>query len=1045
MVFAEEKLAKRIRELQKYRYSHKMELESLDMQEDLSGEVNPEMPVWTGSEEKLYRGGIWKGRDRYVWLRAEMTLPEQWHSEKKQAVGVFDFGKTGPGTNSGFESMLYIDGKPYQAVDSNHKEVFFKEEHWGRTLTLTFRLWSGLEGGGAPREMVHTFQEAFIGVLEPEADDLYYFSDMILQTVNYMQTGTEYRQQLLDALDRSFWCIDWTEPGSEEFYASVEQADELLNQQIEAMDKHSSVTLHCVGHTHIDTAWLWRLKHTREKASRSFHTVLRLMEQFPEYFFLHTQPQQYAYIKEDFPELYEKIKELIAQGRWEADGAMWVEADCNLTSGESLTRQLLLGRQFFVSEFGKEPQYLWLPDVFGYSWALPQILVKSGINMFMTTKISWNQFNRMPHDTFWWKGMDGTKILTHFMSTPEPGEAKDSFYVTYVGKPDPQVVADTWEKYRDQSIHRGQIISYGYGDGGGGVNRDMLERIRRMDKIPGLPHLKTSTAGDFFEELKADVDKTDAYVHTWDGELYLEYHRGTYTTQAYNKKMNRRMEQKYRLAEWLTAMRAVDAQDLTLAQQEKLTDGWKIVLTHQFHDIIPGSSIKEVYEDSHVNYEKAEQLAEYVIENSLAQVESRVCWTVINPVADVLPAVVWIEGADADGFVDENGELLVAQQGENGSWVAFKELPSMGSRVIYKTAGMNTAKRTAEYVWEEQNKKVYTPYYELTFNENGQIVRLYDRENGREVLEQGACGNVLQIFEDIPMSYDAWDIDIFYMEKMQEITELRQMQVIENGPVRTVIELEWHYHKSSIFQKIILYADMRRIDFETRADWHEKKKLLKVAFPVDIRATEATYDIQYGNVKRPTHYNTSWDLARFEMVGHRFADLSEYGYGVALMNDCKYGYDVHENVLRLSLLRGATWPDPEADMGEHFFTYSLLPHTGDLAEGKVVREAAALNQSVLVRNGKISMPTDETGSTFCFEGANVELDAVKKSEDGRYLVVRFHEYTGARGNVVLNTGFSVKAWAESDLMERPLESFKTDDSIKLYMKPYEIKTVLMEI
>lgn len=359
------------------------------------------------------------------------------------------------------------------------------------------------------------------------------------------------------------------------------------------MEKHSPVNVYCVGHTHIDMAWLWRLKYTHEKASRSFSTVLRMMEMFPEYIFLQTQPQIYEYIKEDFPEIFEEIRKRVKEGRWEADGGMWVEADCNLTSGESLTRQLLIGSRFLKEEFGKDVEYLWLPDVFGYSWALPQILKKSGIDVFMTTKISWNQFNRMPHDTFHWKGMDGTEVLTHFITTPESWNGPDSWFYTYNGLLTAKTVKGVWEAYSEKAMNKDLLISYGYGDGGGGVNRDLLEARRRIDKIPGLPNLKTSTAGDYFRKLKENVENTDQYVNTWDGELYLEYHRGTYTSQAYNKRMNRKMELLYRRAEWMTAMAAMGAGSLSLAAQEKLTKGWKMILTNQFHDIIPGSSIHE--------------------------------------------------------------------------------------------------------------------------------------------------------------------------------------------------------------------------------------------------------------------------------------------------------------------------------------------------------------------------------------------------------------------------------------------------------------------
>ena len=351
--------------------------------------------------------------------------------------------------------------------------------------------------------------------------------------------------------------------------------------------------MNCVGHTHIDVAWLWRLKHTREKCSRSFSTVFRLMELYPEYIFLQTQPQLYEYMKEEFPDIYENIKKMAEAGRWETDGSMWVEADCNLTSGESLTRQILIGSKFIKDEFGKDVEYLWLPDVFGYSWALPQILKKAGIDTFMTTKISWNQYNRMPHDTFLWKGIDGSEVLTHFITTPEPWNEKDSWFYTYNGKLLPKTVKGVWDAYSEKHMNKDLLISFGFGDGGGGVNRDMLEYRRKMDKIPGLPYVKMSTAGEYFRRLHDTVEHTDQYVHTWDGELYLEYHRGTYTSQGYNKRMNRLMELLYRRTEWLTVMEALLAEDMNRAQQEELTKGWKHILTDQFHDIIPGSSIHE--------------------------------------------------------------------------------------------------------------------------------------------------------------------------------------------------------------------------------------------------------------------------------------------------------------------------------------------------------------------------------------------------------------------------------------------------------------------
>ena len=863
----------------------------------------------------------------------------------------------------------------------------------------------------------------------------------MLDTVQCLDEKDPVKYELRTALDQACLLIDWAYPGSGEFYDSLHQADDFLNEKINGMKKDSLVKVKCVGHTHIDMAWLWRLKHTHEKASRSFSTVLRMMEMFPEYIFLQTQPQLYEYIKEDFPEIYEEIKKRIKEGRWEVDGGMWVEADCNLTSGESLTRQILIGSKFIKEEFGKEVEYLWLPDVFGYSWALPQILKKSGIDMFMTTKISWNQYNRMPHDTFKWKGMDGTEVLTHFITTPEPWNEPGSWFYTYNGLLTAKTVKGVWDAYSEKEMNQELLISYGYGDGGGGVNRDLLERRRRIDKIPGLPSLETSTAGAFFRDLKKTVKNTDRFVHTWDGELYLEYHRGTYTSQGYNKRMNRKMELLYRTAEWLTAMGGVREGRLELAEQEKLTEGWKRILTNQFHDIIPGSSIHEVYEDARKDYETIKNIGKDVIrdylEKSLEKDETS--YTVYNASGWDTDEIAAVPQTALGVYTDGEGTVLTSQQGQGVTYVLVKNVPAMGYQRITFHPGQVEEKKEAFRI---EGREIETPYYILNINEQGQIEKLYDKEYQRNVLAPKERGNVLQMFEDKPLDNDAWDIDIYYQQKMREVTDLKKWEIKEQGPLRLVIGLEWKYMNSTIEQEMILYSTNRRIDFSTHVDYRERQQLLKAAFPVDIRTTYATYDIQYGNVRRPNHWNTSWDQARFESVGHRFADLSERNYGVALLNDCKYGYDVKDNLLRISLLRSGKQPDHMQDIGEHVFTYSLLPHGGDFVEGGVVPSAFELNNPVLAVEGKEK--TDAV-SFFTLDNPEVEVDAVKKSEDGKYLVVRFHDFAGSRQKVTLKPGFAFSSWAEGDLRERRIEEPHTEEPVAMELHPYEIKTILFEL
>ncbi len=1043
MLLTEEKIRSRLWELFGMRCRNKQHITELFVKDEVSGEVNPKLPKSEDMAETMSIGQSWTGRDRYLWLQTTVTLPESWENP----VGVFDFGTTGNGYNLGFESMLYVDGLPYQSVDTNHKEVFFRKEHQGRPLLLTFRLWSGLDGGGVPHDMTHTLSEAYVAELDNHTDNLYYLGDTMLRTVKVLKDDQLERHELLHALDLAIRLIDWTDKGSDRFYETVQQANLQLNKAVDRMEKHTRATVSCVGHTHIDTAWRWRLKHTAEKASRSFSTVLRYMEQYPEYIFLHTQPQQYAYIKENFPEIYEQIKARVAEGRWEIDGAMWVEPDCVLTSGEALTRQILVGRRFMLDEFGKEPEYLWLPDVFGYSYALPQILKKSGIHMFMTTKIAWNQYNRMPNDTFHWKGMDGSCVLAHFITTPCPGQdVETDFYSNYNGEMFPDVIRGSWKLYREKHIHPETLICYGFGDGGGGVTREMLERRRHMARLPGLPQVKTSTAGDYFRRLQESVKNTDEPMATWDGEMYLEYHRGTYTSQAYVKKMNRRMEELYRRAEWLTAMAAVKGGDLAKAEQETLNKGWKMLLTHQFHDILPGSSMREVYDDAHDYYGIMENIAGHVVENSLYAFtqETENCLTVINELTHARSSLVRLADFDCAS------QMLLAPDGTEvpvqGEYAMVENVPAMGSlclrvkprREAVQVASCGTVLQNGEEL------SIETDHYSVVINAAGQISRLCDRVNDCEVLEDGQRGNVLQFFEDKPLDYDAWDIDMYYWQKMQEVTDLVSREVVENGALRLVLRQTWHISKSTVTQDMILYKHSHRIDFKTHVDWQEAQKLLKVAFPVDIRTTYATYDIQYGNIRRANNSNSSWERAKFEVVGHRFADLSQHDYGVSLLNDCKYGYDVHQNVMRLTLLKAGIFPDPEADRGAHEFTYAIYPHAGDFVSGGTVQEASDLNQPLTAVPGCVKLPGE---STVSITGVYAELDACKKSEDGKSLVIRFHEYAGGKGKACVKFGFPVKEVRVCDLMERPADKVEaiSGNAVSIQIKPYEIISLTVKL
>ncbi|WHY86026.1 alpha-mannosidase [Neobacillus novalis] len=1038
MFWTEKKLAARLTELKGYRYREKLEISSLQFLIDSEGRVG-ETPPNEGNWSTLKMGGNWSGRDLYAWLSTEITIPQAW--AEKTVVGVFDFGITDGGHNSGFESLLYVNGFPYQGVDANHQEVFFSNELAGTCVQLVFRLWSGLEGGGVPVEQVHTFKKAEISWLDEATDDLYFTGMAALQTVEMLDENRPEREDILAAVNRAFNQVDWTNSGSVEFYHSIQVARDVLKSGLDKLEKHHPVTIHAVGHTHIDVAWLWQLKHTREKVARSFSTVLRLMEKYPEYYFQQAQPQLYDYIKHDYPVIYDQIRKRVEEGRWEPDGGMWLEPDCNLPSGESFVRQLLHGTRFLRDEFGVECKYLWLPDVFGYSWALPQILQKSGIKTFVTTKISWNQYNRMPHDVFKWRGIDGTEILTYFITTPYPG--RRGWGADYNAQITAETALGAWEVFKDKGITKDLLVTYGHGDGGGGVTREMLEMRRRLDEMPGVPRIKTGKAGDYFEKLHHDVDHTDQFVHTWDGELYLEFHRGTYTSQAYNKKTNRKLELFYREIELLSVLGSIYTHDWSSYPAEKLSDGWKIILRNQFHDIIPGSSINEVYKDSREEYGKAEEIALASRDDAAQRIisgKSEKAFTVVNDASWQRNSLLFLpvqSGMEEGGWFNHQGEILQAEKSEE-TWIINVSAPELGHTTIRFDPDAHYNKH--ESVFHITDHKAETPFYEIEWNEKGQLSRIYDRKARRDVLKENQRGNVLQIFEDKPLRWDAWDLDIFYQEKMKEISQMKNLEIIEVNSLRAVIRFTWTYNHSIINQNMIVYAHSPRIDFETEVDWQEKHQLLKVAFPLEIRSTEATYDIQFGNVKRPTHWNTSWDYAKFETVGHQWADLSEQGYGVSLLNDSKYGYDIKNSTIRLSLLRSSTYPDHSQDQGEHAFTYSLLPHQGSWVDGLTVQEAWDLNQPLSYLEGKSNQ---EYMSLFKMSADHVLIDAVKKAEDSNLTVVRLHEFTGRRGTVEITSDLLNNSWQECDLLERPLGEVKNTNNLQFEIKPYEIKTFLV--
>lgn len=713
---------------------------------------------------------------------------------------------------------------------------------------------------------------------------------------------------------------------------------------------------------------------------------------------------------------------------------MWVEADCNLTSGESLVRQFMHGKRFFKEEFGVDNRILWLPDVFGYSGALPQIMKKCGIDYFMTTKLAWNQFNKIPYDTMMWRGIDGSEVLTHLITTLGVHQPIKDFFTTYNGMLHPDAIMGGWTRYQNKDINNDILISYGYGDGGGGPTREMLETSIRMEKgVKGIPKVRQAFARTYFDELKERVEG-NRRLPVWEGELYFEYHRGTLTSMARNKRSNRKSELGLMDLELLSVLTAPDM----AYPQEALDAMWKVVLLNQFHDILPGSSIHEVYEVTKEEYDRlAEQLSEMTAERRKAVAGSGAAVTVFNTTGKVRDDIVNLGDLEGSVLMDADGVVYPIQQTKDGNIAFVHGLPSKG----YKSFAVSDAASAVEkapftLVGERQ---LETPFYTVSLDEQGMFTSIYDKENDREIVQQGQRANLLRMYEDKPIYFDNWDIDIYYTEKFWDVDNVERMEWTEIGAVRAVLDITRKASQSTIDQKIIFYADSRRIDFETHVDWKEHQTLLKVHFPVAVHTDEATFDVQFGNLTRKTHQNTSWDVARFESCGQKWMDLSEGHYGVSLLNDCKYGHSVKDSNMALTLIKSGIEPNPTTDQEEHVFTYAIYPHAEGWRAAGTVAEAYKLNQPLLVQT---QSEEKETYSFVSVAHDNVIIETVKKAEDGSGTVIRMYESENSytKTKLTVNTGFG-RAYICNLLEETEGEAAVAGNEIEVVLKPYEVVTV----
>ena len=969
----------------------------------------------------------WYGPDKHYWFQADYTVPQEMKGQTMRLHVKTQIDEWDDARNPQF--LLFVNDKATQGLDMNHRIVNLTSDAVpGETWRLDLQAYTGTLHGEF--DMIMEMQQ-----VDTRIEKLYFDLIVPLQAFTRMKKEDKVRMDLENVLNETVNLLDLRTPYSEEFYASLEKAQAYIDKALyEDMTGYDEVVATCIGHTHIDVAWLWTVEQTREKTARSFSTVLKLMEEFPNYKFMSSQPQLYEFLKERYPDLYAQIKERVKEGRWEPEGGMWLEADTNLTSGESLVRQFLYGKRFFKEEFGVDSRILWLPDVFGYSGALPQIMKKSGIDYFMTTKLAWNQIDKMPYDTFLWKGIDGSAIFTHLVTTLGVGQSEDDFFTTYNGMLHPDALMGGWNRYQNKDINNDILVCYGYGDGGGGPTREMLETSKRMEKgIKGLPKVRQEFSRKYFDELYDRV-KDSRRLATWEGELYFEYHRGTYTSMGRNKRANRKSEILMMNLELLSLLAAEKGVEYDTKAMENM---WKVLLLNQFHDILPGSSIQEVYEVTKKEYEEVEKNGSAMLEERmqvLAGEGENV--TVFNTLGFDRSDVVRLPGSVQGALEDEDGKIYPVQELGDASVVYLTDLPSKGQKSYRIREGAPVASP-----FQREGNCLETPYYRVELDENGLFTSLFDKANDREIVQEGKKANLFRMYEDKPMHYNNWDIDIYYSEKFWDVTEAAKIQWTMEGAVCAVLEIERPVSRSLIRQKIYFYRDTPRIDFETYVDWKDCQHLLKVHFPVDIHTDEASFDVQFGNLTRKVHTNTSWDRARFESCGQKWMDLSEGHYGVSLLNDCKYGHSVKDSDIALTLIKSGNEPNPVADQEEHWFTYSLYPHKGNLRECDTVRESYCLNFPALTA---LHTAMGETASLLSVDQKNVMAETVKPAEDGNGVILRVYEYENARTKaaITFGMGHKIASVQECNLMEEPEGGLleHTEESFAFVIKPYEIKT-----
>ncbi|KAJ8002432.1 hypothetical protein DPEC_G00158840 [Dallia pectoralis] len=955
------------------------------------------------------------------WFKVVVRIPELWRGKQVHLQWESDG-----------EAMVWKDQQPVQGLTKEGEKSSYiltecltdSEPH---SMTLYIELaCNGLFGAGqgsmiaAPDpDRKYSVQKAELVVFNQDVRELLTDFEMLVDIVKLLGEGDQRGYQALFTANEMVNVCEPTNPSS--FPVARSLALTFFSQR----NGESQHTVHAMGHCHIDTAWLWPYEETIRKCARSWVTVIRLMEKNSHMVFTCSQAQQLEWVKSWYPGLFSQIRDYAKKGQFIPVGGTWVEMDGNLPSGESMVRQFLEGQRFFQKEFGNYCREFWLPDTFGYSAQLPQIMLGSGITRFLTQKLSWNLVNTFPHNTFYWEGLDGSQVLTHF----PPGNS-------YEMKGKVEDLVNTVKNNKDKGRANHSAALFGFGDGGGGPTQLMLDRLNRVQDTDGLPRVQMSSPDRLFSLLEAE----SSLLCTWTGELFLELHNGTYTTQAQIKLGNRQCE---------TLLHDVEvASSLALCENNafqypttQLQNLWRLLLLNQFHDVIPGSCIEAVVEDALKYYQEIRTVGTKLLQKSCEALVATGQTGVRGQRTEVrVPAVL-------NTLPWERSEVLPLTDGTtNQPVLALVTVPSVG--VVSVKEGSGTPPAVSVKVQVDGTVIMENGILRAVVNKDGCLASLNLVRSNREVIYDGCQGNQFVMFDDVPLYWDAWDIMDYHLQTRKPVVEvLHPIQVLSSGGLRGSVTFTLKIsEKSTITQEVILDAMCPYIKFKTQVEWLEAHKMLKVEFPVRVRSPEATYEIQFGHLKRPTHRNTSWDWARFEVWGHKWADLSEHGFGVSLLNDCKYGYSVHRNVMTLSLLRAPKAPDANADMGTHQFTYAIMPHKGTFQEADVIQCAYNLNYPLRLMDHTPGSST-AVWSSFSVSTAAVILETIKKAEDREdALLLRLYESHGSSVSACLSTCLPVREAWHCDLLERVDPSCPvpiTEVGIPLNFRPFQIVSLLL--